>query len=194
MLINYNFTDALYIVGTGIAAEEIAEWIRDESNIQATLVSKQEYIKLPAGSNCILGFANMDYRTALINDPGVNSFNWVSFVHPKATVTKTAKLGPGTVIQPLVCIGHNVRVGDFGWIAAMSHVGHGSELGNNNVVGPGTLIAGSTQIGDNVLFGQSCSVRDKIRIGNKIEFTMNSVVTKDIAESGNYYGNKKLNV
>lgn len=194
MLINYTPTSPLYIIGTSVVAQEIQKWINDETKntVDVRLIDKDEYFKLPNGSQCLVGFANIAYRKKLFSEPEFHNRSWVGFIHSSSIVTNVEKVGIGAVIQPMVFTGFNVAIGNFCWVTSFSHIGHGTSIGNNVVINPGTIIAGSTLIGSNVLIGQSSSVKDRLTIGNDIEFCMNSIVSKDITESGKYYGNKRV--
>lgn len=192
MLLDYDPVRPLYVIGTGIVADEICHWIREEqAGISLIKISETDYVDLPNGSQCMLGFSNFSYRMKLLSNPIRNQHQWPSYVHPQAYVTSSASVSKGTVIQPMVAVGHEVRMGEFCLLTSFCHIGHGSRLGDHVLLYPGTMITGSVSVGNNVSFGQSTSVRDKTTIGNNIEFFMNSVVTKDILEPGTYYGNKK---
>lgn len=191
MLINFNSSKPLYIVGTGIPAVELKNWILEEYNCDIFLVTRQQLHDLDDNSQCIPGFANREYRLALVNDLICKNYTWVSYIHPSSILNSTAKIGPGTVIQPMVTIGHEVVIGNFGWIAAYCFVSHGDILGNNVVLSPNVIVAGSTRIGDNVTIGLSSTICDKISICSDCNFLMTSVITKNIDTPGVYLGNRK---
>ena len=93
---------------------------------------------------------------------------------------------------PQVCNGIKAEIGKFSSIAQQCSIGHGSNLGQNNILCTSTVIAGSTSTEQNVFFGQCSSVKDKIKIGKDITFLMSSVVTKNIEQSGIYFGNRMV--
>jgi UDP-3-O-[3-hydroxymyristoyl] glucosamine N-acyltransferase len=71
-------------------------------------------------------------------------------------------VGAGTVIDNLVQVGHNVR------------------LGRNCVISGQAGIAGSTTIGDGVLIGGQVAVSDHITIGAGARIAFNSAVIRDV--------------
>jgi UDP-3-O-[3-hydroxymyristoyl] glucosamine N-acyltransferase len=78
-------------------------------------------------------------------------------------------IGRGTVIDNLVQIGHNVRIGRFCAIAGQ------------------TGIAGSTVIGDGVLIGGQVGIADHLTIGNGARIAIKSAVIRDV-EAGTSIG------
>lgn len=192
MLIGYNPTDPLYVIGTGIPAQEIVLWIKQEypaANIEA--VSREQYDQLPSQSQCVIGFANTEYRKNLINHHLCKKQRWLTFVHPTSTVENIDAIGKGSMIEPNSTVMDAVCAGEFLWVTPHCMIGHGSKLGINVVINPGTIIGGSVNIGNNVSIGQSSSICDRLTIVNDVEICMGSVVTKNIVESGKYYGNRK---
>ena len=190
MLVNVDFDKTLHIIGIGYVAEELQSWISEEHYIKCVLVTLEEYQTLPAQSQCLLGRGDYTTRVNFLKQD-ISYHTWPTYIHPRATITKTAQLGMGSVVQPHACLGHGVKVGDFGWITVNSHIGHGGQVGRNVMLYPGSILSGSVQVGDNVGFGQGSSVRDKIKIGSDIQFSMSSVVTKDILDPGTYTHNKR---
>jgi len=193
MLLNYDPLAPLYIIGTSVAASELQNWISQETLGAVITISKDEYYNLPADSQCIIGFQTIQYRINFLQTI-YNNTRWVTYIHPRAFVSDSTKLGNGTTIGPLTCINHKVTVDKHASIGPLVTIGHGATLGNNCVISPGVVIGGSAVVGDNVYFGQSSSVRDKITICSNTNFAMTSAVTKDIEQSGTYISNKKTNI
>lgn len=192
MLLNFDPNKPLYIIGTGIPAQELLLWIKAENHGKISLVDRHSLSDLPNNIQCIPGFSNREFRLTLFSDPIIKNYHWVSYVHPSSVIlTEIENVGTGTVIQPMVTVGHSVDIGKFGWITPYCLVSHGDVLGTNVVLNPRTTVGGSTQIGNNVTVGLSSTICDKISICSDCEFLMTSVVTKNIVEPGKYYGNKK---
>lgn len=194
MILNYNNQDPIHVIGSGIAADEIKTWLQEDTCNDVRTVDPTIVKDLPKGSNCVLGFWNLDYRKKFIQSHDIEKYNWPTYVHPKACVHDATLLAPGSVIYPMCQIAYQVVTDKFLIIAAMATIGHGAKLGENVVISPGTVIGGGSVVGDHVLFGQQSSVRNRITIGNQIRFAMNSVITRDITEPGDYYGNKRANL
>lgn len=192
MLSGYDPSQPLYVIGRGIGADEIAHWIYQTESVDVLRATTEEFENLAPGTQCIIGFWNMDYRRWFIDHTKNFHRKWISYVHPRAWVTDLDRIGQGTVILGMAHLCYGVQLGDFCLIGEFCNVGHGTRLGRNVVMTPNNIIAGSTVVGDDVLFLQCCSIRDKIQIANNITFSMNSIVTKNVLESGHYIHNRKV--
>jgi UDP-3-O-[3-hydroxymyristoyl] glucosamine N-acyltransferase len=190
MLINFDNTRPLHLVGTGVVAEELNRWMATKVN-QVAIVDMTEFENLPLGSQCMLSFWNIDYRTKFLTTTQLENYSWPTYIHPRADCYSN-NIGPGSVIYPGAFVAYPTTIGAFALIGQHTSIGHGTSLGSNNVVSPATIIGGSTTTGDNIVYGQNSSIKDKITIGSDIKFFMNSIVSKSITKSGSYYGNKRV--
>lgn len=189
MLLYHQPDTPIYIIGQGPYARELQSWLGQSA---VTHVVDHDCLeKIPAGSQVMLGFQNIEYRTKFLLANDTNRYVWPSFVHDTTVMADGVSIGPGTVINPQCVIGYGVTVGNFNNIGIMCKIGHADVLGINVVTSPGTMIGGSTTIGDHVFFGQMCSIKDKLEICANAYFAMNSVVSKNIDSPGKYVGNKK---
>jgi UDP-3-O-[3-hydroxymyristoyl] glucosamine N-acyltransferase len=79
-------------------------------------------------------------------------------------------IGAGTVLDNLVHIAHNVRVG-------------------RNCIFAGQVgVAGSTEIGDNVMIGGQAAISDHLSIGSNVRIAGKSGVIRDIPDGGAFGG------
>ncbi|GMV36362.1 MAG: UDP-3-O-acylglucosamine N-acyltransferase [Fimbriimonadales bacterium] len=79
-------------------------------------------------------------------------------------------IGPGTKVDNLVQIGHNVRIGA------------------NCIIVSQTGISGSCEIGDGVVLGGQTGVSDHVRIGPGVRTGGQTGVAASITEPGDYWG------
>ena len=192
MLINYDPSCCLYIIGSTEVADALQRWIPTETSGEVKIINPENFGDLEEQSQCILGFWTIEYRISFLKKYNIKNYRWPNYVHPQAFVSETNLFGQGVVIYPMSYVGNDAQIGDFCTIGQLVSIGHSTKLGNQCVVNPGTIIGGSTQIGDYVSFGQSCSVRDKISICDNTKFHMSSTVTKSVTKPGTYYSNRKL--
>lgn len=193
MLLNYTSNQNIYVIGTGPYAQELKCWLQHDIVTMVELVHHDDFCSVPIGSQILLGFQNLEYRKNFLSNVVVSQYSWPTFIHSSAVVACMSALLQGTVINPQAVIGYGATLGEFCNIGILSKVGHRATIGTNTVISPGTMIGGSTTIGHDVFFGQSCSIKDKITICNNAYFAMSSVVSKDVSESGRYFGNRKIN-
>jgi len=192
MLLHCEFTQPIYILGTGPYARELHSWMTQDGHADIKLISHDAVNTVPINSQLMLAFYSMQYRKNFLSETKIQNYVWPAFIHSSALVTDLDSISPGVIVNPMCVIGHEVVLENFCLVGALSKVGHGTQVGQNTVISPGTNIAGSTSIGHNVYFSQSCSVCDKITICDDTYFAMNSVVKKNITKPGRYYGDRKL--
>jgi UDP-3-O-[3-hydroxymyristoyl] glucosamine N-acyltransferase len=189
MLINYDPISTLFIIGTEVYAHELATMISAETTGKIKCISKEQFLTLPANSQCMLGFKNIDYRIDFLKNKLISQHKWPGHVHPTAVIVDHQPAWkPGIIIGPLSMVGHQAVLGEFCNIGPMCVVGHGCHLGNNTVASNSIHIGGSTNIGKNVFLGQMCSIKTKIIIVDDCVIGMNGVVTKNITVPGYYVG------
>lgn len=91
----------------------------------------------------------------------------------RATAGVTS-VGPGTKIDNLVQVGHNVQ------------------LGADSVIAGQTGIGGSTKIGDRATIAGQCAISDHVNIADDVTLAGASGVGSDILEKGAYFGRPAL--
>jgi len=105
---------------------------------------------------------------------------WVTFIHPKAIVLETAKIGAGAIIYPgaVVSTGASLGCQSLAYYGAVIH--HDSAVGEGTCLCAGALIAGRVQIGRGCYVGIGATVRDGLKIGDGALIGAGAVVVKDV--------------
>jgi len=194
MLLYFDPTDPLYVIGNGIYTSELIEYVQEEFSGVVYKISREEFFDLQDDEQCIIGFHNIEYRISFLKEAEGLKRRWPSFIHPNGTASRLADYGKGITIGPMNYIGYGATISDFCSTGPFVHVGHGAELGQNCIINQFSAVGGSTVIGNNVEIGQSSTIRDKISICSNVQICMTSVVTKTITEPGKYFGNKRVPV
>jgi sugar O-acyltransferase (sialic acid O-acetyltransferase NeuD family) len=122
-----------------------------------------------------------------VGDPSVREriarqmpLNWVSVVHPAATVHASVRVGAGTavfagaVVQPDVVLGQHVIVNT----GAM--VDHDGVIGDFANIGPGTHLAGGVQIGSRSELGTGCILIPCVQVGGHSIVGAGAVLIHDV--------------
>lgn len=136
------------------------------------------------GYGAVSGIANSrtpNIRLAIVDKLGLPDDAWTSCVHPKASVSKRARVGHGVVIYPGVVVAVDAVVDDHAVVYANAVVHHDSVVGKGAIVCAGVLIAGGVVIGAGAYLGVGAVVRDGVTIGKGALVGMGAVVTKDVA-------------
>lgn len=122
--------------------------------------------------------------TIAVNDPQVRARLAVdgqplTLVHPTATVSETARIGPGVVV------GAGTQIGPGTVLEDHVHVGPGCTITRTHVgaftsVGPGVDIAGDCRVGPGVLIGVGATVLNLKRLGWGATVGAGAVVTDHV--------------
>lgn len=107
-------------------------------------------------------------------------FEFFSVVDRDATVSPTARLGRGVVINAQSYVGPNVEVGEQVLIDSGVNVAHDGRLGRGTTIGPNATLAGGVKAGRDVYVGAGATVRDHLRIGERARIGAGAVVVRDV--------------
>lgn len=105
-----------------------------------------------------------------------------SFIHPKAVVDPTVKLGIGAWIHPLVNIDPYVEAGEGLTCWGNLHLGHSSKLGNYVWITSGSVICGQVEIGDRTFVGANAVIHPGVKVGKRCIIGSGSIITKDLPD------------
>jgi sugar O-acyltransferase (sialic acid O-acetyltransferase NeuD family) len=112
-----------------------------------------------------------------------------TIVHPTASVSRMAKLGPGTVVFQNVTITSNVQVGKHVIILPNAVVSHDDIIGDYSCITGGVCISGEVKIGKSCYLGTGSVVRGGVEIGDSCLIGMGSVVLRNIPDNSVVIGN-----
>ncbi|SFG17250.1 sugar O-acyltransferase, sialic acid O-acetyltransferase NeuD family [Halopelagius inordinatus] len=139
-----------------------------------------EYVKKNDVAGFIVAVGDNDIRQQHFETMTDMGLEPVSAIHPDATISETANIGPGTVIASGSIITTNAKVGENAIVNTGSVIEHESEVGDHAHVGPGTTVAGRVRIGDGTFVGMGSSVTDYTTIGENSTIGAGSVVLDDV--------------
>lgn len=134
-------------------------------------------------------------RSKIIADLNIAEQRFATVIHPKASVSKMAKVGKNVLIMAGVVLTSNCKIGDHVCVLPNSVIHHDSEIKDYTLIGSNTLVAGNVTIGENCYIGSGSNIINGITIGRQVLVGIGSNVTKSIAEQSKVAGNpaKKIN-
>lgn len=112
-----------------------------------------------------------------------------TIIHPTASVSRTARLGPGTVIFQNVTVTSNVTIGAHVIILPASVLSHDDVIGDYTCIAGGVCISGNVSVGALCYLGSGATIKDSVQIGAGALVGMGSVVLRDVAENTVVVGN-----
>lgn len=111
-----------------------------------------------------------------------------TIISPKATVSKNASVGAGTIVHHNCIINAGAYIGENNIINTASIVEHDVKIGNDNHISTRVVLNGNVSLGDACFIGSGSIVLNGLRIIDNVVVGAGSLVTKSIEESGVYLG------
>jgi sugar O-acyltransferase (sialic acid O-acetyltransferase NeuD family) len=186
---------ALYILGTGLLAEEffalaissgraVDAFVEnlDPSKVGSTLCDRPiiDVDDLPQDAPCICALSTTKRRRYIEQVAGRASFT--TFVHPSSIVLPRTTLGEGTVASTGVLVGSNARIGRHVFLNRGARVGHHARIGDFVTIQPGANIAGDGEIGDETYVGMGAIIIERLTIGRGVTIAAGSLVKHDVPD------------
>lgn len=128
-------------------------------------------------------------RFALRDSYGIPPGRYLTFVHPAAYVSRSARIGHGTIVLAHAAIKNNVVTGTCNVFNANVNVGHDCVIGNDNFFAAHACVGSSITVGDRNFFGLNCAVRTPSVIGNYNRVGMCANVLNGIGDGTVMIGN-----
>ena len=116
-------------------------------------------------------------------------FTFATVISPKATVSRFATIGEGTVILNGVNVAANTHIGRFVKLNTMCNIMHDNVIGDFVTVSPNALTLGYVTIEENAFLGGNCTILPYKKVGAGATVGAGAVVTKDVAAGQVVKGN-----
>ncbi len=145
-------------------------------------------------SEFIVGIGNTNSRRKIQKLLTQSNLNVVSLFHPAAVISKTARIGNGTVVMAGAVINPYVKIGSGCIINTCASVDHDCVIGDYVHISVGAHVAGTVKIGDNTWIGAGATVSNNIEITNDCTIGAGATVVCDIENSGTYIGIPAKNI
>jgi len=107
---------------------------------------------------------------------------------PLAYVSKHAEIGEGSIVMHYAMVNAGARVGKNCIINSRALVEHDSTVGNHSHIATGALINGECEVGSFSFVGSGTTLIQGKNIGDNVMIGAGSLLTKNVIESGTYYG------
>lgn len=103
-----------------------------------------------------------------------------TLAHPRATVSRHARLGPGSVVLAGAVVNVGCELGRAVIVNTGATVDHDCILADGVHVAPGAHVAGGVQVGEGSWVGVGATVREYVTISNRVFIGAGAVVVKSI--------------
>jgi len=132
---------------------------------------------------------NFRSKPEIIAAAGVPDDRFATLVHPTASVSRTARIGRGTVIFQHVTVTSNVRIGEHVVILPQAVISHDDAIGDYTCITGGVCISGNVRVGRCCYIGTRSAIRNGIDIGDGSLIGMGSVVIRSVPANSVMVGN-----
>lgn len=133
--------------------------------------------------------SNFWQKDAIISKTGVDPEKFETIVHPSAAISRTARIGRGTVIFQNVTITSNVQIGDHVMILPNAVVSHDDIIGDYACITGGVCISGGVNVGRLCYLGTNSTIIGNIQIGDYSLVGMGSVLLESVPKNSVVVGN-----
>ena len=112
-----------------------------------------------------------------------------TLVHPRATVSRYATIGNGSIVLAGACVVIGARLGEAVIVNTAASVDHDCVLEDGVHVSPGAHLAGNVRVGERSWIGIGAVVRQGISIGRDAVIGAGAVVVADVPDGVTVVGN-----
>ena len=136
---------------------------------------------------CALGDVN--YKKRYVDIIQSKGGEFISLIHPTASLGNNAMIGRGCVIGAFANISCDTCVGDFVTFSIRAGMGHDSSIGDFTHIGGNCSISGFVSIGEFVTMHPGCIVVPHRKIGDHSIIGTGSVVLGNVKTNTTVFGN-----
>jgi sugar O-acyltransferase (sialic acid O-acetyltransferase NeuD family) len=133
--------------------------------------------------------SNFWQKDAIIFKTGVSPDRFETIVHPSAAISRTARIGRGTVIFQNVTITSNVSIGEHVIVLPNSVISHDDIIGDYTCIAGGVCISGGVRIGRLCYLGTNSAIIGNIDVGDYSVVGMGSVLLESVPPNSIFVGN-----
>jgi len=190
----------LLILGTHVLAPEIADVVSDIQGVHvAGFVENMDHARcdstidgLPvywigdiaplAGEYAATCGIATTFRSRFTEQIDAIGMPFATLVHPTAHVSRTAALGPGTLIGAGAVVAAHTLLGRHVMVNRGALIGHHTRIGDFATIQPGANIAGACEIGTATYIGMGSVVIDHLSIGSHSVIGAGAVVIRPVSD------------
>lgn len=119
-------------------------------------------------------------RVQLVEIYNLPGFSFRSVISPRATVSPSAFIGKGVVVQSGVNVSASTVIKDFAKLNVSANIMHDSIVGSFTTVAPNAVVLGKVHIGERCYIGANATILPNRVVNDDAVVGAGSVVTRDI--------------
>jgi sugar O-acyltransferase (sialic acid O-acetyltransferase NeuD family) len=119
---------------------------------------------------------------------GLSSVNFPLIAHPTASISRSARIGEGSILMAGAIVAAHARLGIFTIVNTGASLDHDCVLGDFASLAPGVCTGGFSEIGECSAIGVGAVLSDRIKVGSHTVVGTGAVVVRDIPGMSVAYG------
>lgn len=127
--------------------------------------------------------ADPNLRLRLLERTRAAGLSMPNVIHPRATVSRTVKMGAGNLIKAGAVIGAECGLGHCCIIDNGAIVPHHNRIGDGSHLAPGVRMGGGCTIGSKVIVGVGAALSPRLTIGDNVIIGTGSSVQRDLPDN-----------
>src|SRR5688572_21043653 len=162
--------DDLSLTGSKIRGIEIA----------GPLIHAREYPTETLFVDTLGSPRNYSRRPGIVGALGIPAGRFVTLVHPNASVSDSASIGPGSLVFAFGTVGAGARIGSHVTILPHGTISHDAIVEDWTLIATGAIVSGAARVGVCCYIGAGSTLIDGAQIGDGSLVGMGSVVVKEV--------------
>jgi sugar O-acyltransferase (sialic acid O-acetyltransferase NeuD family) len=134
----------------------------------------------PDTDRCLVAYGGQASRLSIADRVRDAGFEFFSAVDPDATVSSTATLGDGVMLNAQTYVGPDVTLGDFTLVDSAVNVSHDVTTDAGATITPHASLAGGVHVGSDAYVGTGATITDHVSIGDGATVGAGAVVVDDV--------------
>ncbi|MBO7521294.1 MAG: hypothetical protein J6T16_03545 [Opitutales bacterium] len=144
------------------------------------------------GDAVIFAVANPKFKRQAAQILIERGANFESFIHPKAAISKYAKIGTGVVVAPFCVVEADAQIGDFVSVNVAAKISNSAKIGKFSTISSNCVVGGGAEIKDGAFMASSSILRGGATMFENSFLGANSYAQKDVKEGETAFGNPAL--
>ena len=139
---------------------------REEDTFIGPILSAEIIIDIFKEVKFIIAIGNNKIRKLIAKKLNLTNENYVTLIHPTASVSPSAKIGYGSVIMAHSVINADAQIGKHTIINTGSIIEHDNQIGDFVHISPNATLTGTVKIEEGVHIGAGATIIPNIRLEN----------------------------
>lgn len=137
----------------------------------------------------ICSISDIKSRSTIINKLLLKGAIFINIIHTSARIAKTAKLGKGCIIGPLVSIGADAKIDDFCLLQTGVIIGHDVEISENSRVDNYSILIAGVKLKKNTTIHSNSVINTNVIVNEGAVVGACSFVIRNVKSCSTVYGN-----